>query len=78
MNIYKELKDTRTMAVVMEFLGDVHMKLGNGERACQSWLEALMLAEKIKHPLANALKERLEQHCSKNFQNPTDPARSML
>lgn len=71
LQLYKELKDRQGITIISLHLGDILETSGQRERACQLWSEALPFAASVKHPLATALEEKLEQNCSEsNFQNP--------
>jgi tetratricopeptide (TPR) repeat protein len=72
LKLYQELEDILGQANIALHIGDVLKQTGAVGQACQIWEQGLGLAEEIKYPLAETLRERLEQNCGENFQKAID------
>ncbi len=61
LQLSRNLQDAWGNVYILRQLGDVHRSLNQLDRAIELWSEALGIAEKLQHPLAASVRERLMQ-----------------
>lgn len=61
LNFYRELEDFRSVAAILQDMGDIYLKIGRSSDARDSWEQALSYIQIAQHPLAVSLRDRLQQ-----------------